>query len=43
MLYSMKTLLFIEVCCLQAHNAVLRSESLLAIHCLVVILWRWGQ
>jgi len=43
MLYSMKSGLFIEVCCLQAHNAVFRSESLLVICCLVVIFWRWGQ
>jgi len=43
MLYIMKAGLFIEVCCLQAHNAVFRSESLLVICCLVVIFWRWGQ
>ena len=34
MLYSMKTVLFNAVCCLQAHNAVLPSESLLEICCL---------
>jgi len=37
MLYSIKTVLFDEVCCVQAHNAVLHSESLLEIHCLMVI------
>jgi len=39
----MKTVLFDKVCCLQAHYAVLHSESLHEIRCLVVIFWRWGQ
>jgi len=39
----MKTVLFDEVCCLETHNAVLHSESLHEIHCLVVTFWRWGQ
>ena len=38
MLYSMKTVLFDEVCCLQAHNAVLHSESLLEIRCCLVVI-----
>ena len=39
-LYSMKTVLFIAVCCLQAHNAVLHNESFFELHCIVVIFWR---
>ena len=39
-LYSMKTVLFIAVCCLQAHNAVLHNEFLFELHCLVVMFWR---
>jgi len=37
--YSMKTVLFIAVCCLQVHNAMLPSESLLEICCL----WSYSE